>query len=255
LQYAVNDGQNMAQVLQQDDCCGFELFRPPLLGDQATTSQVRDAVLDLAEHLQDDDLALFYFSGHAEAMLVEDDLDDVYLVTHDFNAARVKRDKDAYLSLRWLRRILFEHDKASNILLILDCCYAGKFSDSAPDHYLDDLQQRLRYYFAEPNSQSPSHRGVRLALTATGASTAKEQHGHGLLTGHILAALRGQDGAVNEQGQVTFTSLFDYLDPMMSSDQRPHFFGSGGGLILATHPDLSMQKRREHQQEAQIRRP
>lgn len=151
LQYAVNDGQNMTQVLQQD-YCGFELFRPPLLGDQATTSQVRDAVLDLAEHLQDDDLALFYFSGHAEAMLVEADLDDVYLVTHDFNTARVKRDKDAYLSLRWLRRILFEHDKASNILLILDCCYAGKFSDSAPDHYLDELQQRLRYYFAEPNS-------------------------------------------------------------------------------------------------------
>src|SRR5205807_4712406 len=146
---------------------------------------------------------------------------------------------------------LFEHDKASNILLILDCCYAGKFSDSARDHYLDELQQRLRYYFTEPNSQSPSHRGIRLALTATGASTAKEQNGHGLLTGHILAALRGQDEAVNEQGQVTFTSLFDYLDPMMSSDQRPHFFGAGGGLILATHSDLSIQKRRERQQEAQ----
>lgn len=95
----VNGKPTLARILQQG-CCGFTLFHLPLLGEQATTSLVRDAVLDLANHLQEDDFALFFFSGHAEAMPIGADLDDVYLVTHDFNEARAKRDKDAYLSLR-----------------------------------------------------------------------------------------------------------------------------------------------------------
>ncbi|HEY1351605.1 MAG TPA: caspase family protein [Ktedonobacteraceae bacterium] len=77
LRFAVDDGQAIAAVLQQPPC-EFALFQPPLLGEQATTSQVREAVLDLAEALQEDDVALFFFSGHAEALVTEASLDDVY---------------------------------------------------------------------------------------------------------------------------------------------------------------------------------
>jgi hypothetical protein len=34
----------MARILQAD-CCGFELFCPALLGEQATTAQVKNAVI------------------------------------------------------------------------------------------------------------------------------------------------------------------------------------------------------------------
>jgi Caspase domain len=250
LQYAVDDGRDMAQILQQA-CCRFELFRDPLLDEQATTSQVRDAVLDLANELQEDDFALFFFSGHAEAMVVDADLDDVYLVTYDFNTSRAKRDKNAYLSLRWLRRILFEHEQAGSILLVFDCCYAGKFSESASDHYLDELQQRLRYYFAEPGAQSASWpEGIRLALTATGTSIAKEQDGHGVMTGHILNVLRGEcEQAANKQGYITFTGLFGYLKTVMPN-QQPRFFGAGDDLVLALHPHLAEQERNKREQEA-----
>jgi len=253
LKYAVHDAQEMAKALQED-YCGFELFRPdPLLGEQATTAQVRYAVFDLIDKLQDGDFGLFFFSGHAEAIPIGADIDDVYLVTHDFNAAHIKHDKSAHLSLRWLRQVLYEHEKAGSILILLDCCYAGKFGGTAPDLYLEELEQRLNYYFDSPSAQSPSRPGgVRLALTATGASTAKEENGHGLLTGYILAALRGKcEQAVNEQGQVTFHSLSDYLDTIMPSDQQPHSFGASSRLILATHPYLSAQARREREQAAQ----
>ncbi|GHO90504.1 hypothetical protein KSF_005520 [Reticulibacter mediterranei] len=39
LHYAVDDAEAMAQVLQAE-ACGFELFAPPLLGEQATTSAI-----------------------------------------------------------------------------------------------------------------------------------------------------------------------------------------------------------------------
>ena len=252
LHYAVDDGRDIAQVLQQD-YCGFELFRPPLLGEQATTSQVRDAVLDLSNQLREDDFALFFFSGHAEAIPLEADLDDVYLVTSDFNVSRIRRDRNACLSLRWLRQMLFEHDQAKHILLILDCCYAGKFADSAPNPYLDTLFQRLRYYFGEPSAQSASlPGGIRLALTATGINTAQEQDGHGLLTGPVLAALRGEcEQAVNERGEVTFTRLFGFLKTAMPVHQQPRFLGAGDELVLAIHPDRSQHQHREHEQEAQ----
>ncbi len=62
LYYAARDGKDIAEILQLTTC-SFELFRPPLLDKQATTSRVRNAVLDLADQLQDDDFALFFFSG------------------------------------------------------------------------------------------------------------------------------------------------------------------------------------------------
>jgi tetratricopeptide (TPR) repeat protein len=251
LQYAADDGRDMAQVLQQK-CCGFELFRPALLGEQATTAQVKNAVIKLAQGIQSDDSILFFFSGHAEALPIGADLDEVYLVTDDFDRDDVEIDKDSHVSLRWLRQILFEHKKARSVLLILDCCYAGKFADSAPDPYFETLSQRLRFYFGEPGAQSPSRPGgVRLALTATGDSVAKEQDGHGLLTGHLLKALQGDcEQAANERGEITFTSLFGYLKAAMP-DQSPRFFGAGDDLLLATRPHLSAQQRREREQQAQ----
>ncbi|MGH2507911.1 MAG: caspase family protein [Ktedonobacteraceae bacterium] len=252
LQYAVDDGQDIAQVLQQPSCA-FTLFRPLRLGEQATSTRIKDDVRDLANALQEDDFALFFFSGHAEALPIEANMDEVYLITDDFDTARAQRDKERDVSLSWLRQMLFEHEKIQNILIILDCCYAGKFADSAPDPYLDALQQRLRYYFGEPSAQkSPSRAGgIRLALTAIGDSTAKEQDGHGLLTGHILAALKGEcEQAIDERGQVTFTSLFGALTKAIP-EQPPRFFGAGNDLLLATHPHLSIQARRERERAKQ----
>jgi len=74
--------------------------------------------------------------------------------------------------------------------------------------------------------------------------------GHGVLTDHILAALgdpglgREYGKTANDKGQITFNSLFDYLADIMPPDQQPHFFGAGkGGMVLATHPDLSVLKK------------
>ncbi|GHO90762.1 hypothetical protein KSF_008100 [Reticulibacter mediterranei] len=251
LRYAVEDAEAMAQVLQSE-ACGFELFAAPLLGEQAPTSAIKQAILGLISSLGEQDTALFYFSGHAEAILIDANLDDVYLISHDFQPAWIRYDKDAQLSLRWLRRCFFEHERAKNILIILDCCYAGRFRDSAPDLYLDELQHRLRYYFGEPGAESLARRGgVRLALTATGETVAKEADGHGLFTGHLLAALRGeQEQAINEQGQITFASLVDYLNAVMPNAQQPHDFGANRGLILATYLAFSQEQRQRREQAA-----
>jgi hypothetical protein len=255
LDHAVDDALEMEQTLQEA-YCGFTLFQRALLGEKATTTHVREAVLNLTEELHDDDFALFYFSGHAEAMLIEGGLDDVYLVTHNFNPKHLKRDPNAHLSLRWLRQVLFEHEAASQVLIILDCCYGGNFGRTAADLYLNDLKQRLKTYFDGPSEASPSPLGsTRFALTASGPrGTALEKNGHGLMTGLMLPALQGLcEQAANENGQIMFTSLFGYLarNGTMPLERQPLIAGTGGDLLLASHPNLSQQTRREREQEVQ----
>jgi hypothetical protein len=191
LKYAAQDASDIAQVLQ--DACGFELFRSPLLEEQATTENLRQAVLDLADELNDHDFLIFYFSGHGEPIKVQADLDDVYLVTHDFKASHVKRNQSSHLSMRWLREVLYEHEKAVDVLLILECCYAGNMGQTSPDLYRDELIQRFSYYFdSPPPTSNASQRGLRITLAATiPGAIAYERDGHGLMTGFMFPALRG----------------------------------------------------------------
>ncbi|RAQ94227.1 caspase family protein [Thermogemmatispora tikiterensis] len=249
LQWTEADACGMAEVLQQNGC-GFRLVVPPVVGAQATTEQVRKAVVQLALELQQGDFGLVFFSGHAEALPGEAGLDEVYLVTADFDPAHLKVDSGTHLSFRWLRQVLFEHPRARQILLILDCCYGGTFAESAPDPYRDELQRRLRYYFGEPGERSPAPAGgVRLALTATGLEPAREQDGHGLLTGQLLTILRGEvPEAADEEGNVTFARLFAFLAQALR-EQGPRFYGAGGELILARHPALAQARWRSRAQD------
>lgn len=62
LAFAEADAEAMAAVLQER--CHFELFQPPLLGEQATSDALRKAVLRLARDRAPEDVILLYFSGH-----------------------------------------------------------------------------------------------------------------------------------------------------------------------------------------------
>src|SRR2546421_1377670 len=82
LKYAVHDAADLAHVLQD---CGYELFRSPLVGELATTEQLRKAALALAKAITDDDMVVFYFSGHGVFKVFNDSVEDVYLITDDFD--------------------------------------------------------------------------------------------------------------------------------------------------------------------------
>jgi hypothetical protein len=199
----------------------------------------------LARQLQAGDFGLVFFSGHAETLPRDADGDEVYLVTADFDPADLTVDPAAHLSFRWLRQVLFEHERAAQLLLILDCCYGGKFAESAPDPSREELERRLSSSFGEPGERSPAPAGsVRLALTATGLEPAREQDGHGLLTGQLLKLLRGEvPEAADEEGKVTFTRACAHLAQTLR-EQPPRFYGAGGDLVLARYPKLAQARRR-----------
>jgi hypothetical protein len=250
LNHATADAGAMAEVLQQH--CNFELLEPPLLNEQATSDRVKDAVRRLARNRSADDFLLLYFSGHGQPMFIEAERRDIYLATSNFSELDVEEDEAAHFSMRWLRDKLYLPTKAGRVLLILDCCYAGDIDRTASDPYLEELQQRINYYFGRPGSASEARQGgLRLALTATGHnSKALEKDGHGLMTGLLLPALRGEVNAVLEvenQGQVSIQRVHRYLEITMPLEQKPSLSGdfAGRSCILASYPERADELRRK----------
>src|SRR6266702_2442461 len=167
LNYAINDAEAMARILQEQ--CGFTLPIPPLIGAEATSSNVKKAVLAFARQRTDADFLLLYFSGHGQPMTVSGDQSDIYLVTSDFSESETEEDDTMHCSMRWLQDKLYLPTQAGKVLLVLDCCYAGNMGRTASDPYLEDLKARIYKYFGAPGSASGARSGgLRLALTATG---------------------------------------------------------------------------------------
>jgi uncharacterized caspase-like protein len=192
LPHAISDAQAMAVVLQQH--CHFEVFESmPLLGQYATSDAIKKAIRAFARVRTDDDFLLLYFSGHALPLSVDAGREAVYLGSADLDPQDVKEDENAHISFQWIREVLFEKTQAGRVLLMLDCCFAGDIARTTSDHYLEELRQRIRYYFEAPSADSQARRGgLRVALTATGhGQPAYEGRAYGLMTGYLLPALSG----------------------------------------------------------------
>jgi hypothetical protein len=248
LNYAITDAEAIAGVLQQH--CNFELVESLLLGENATSERVKKAVRRLARQRADEDFLLLYFSGHGQPMTVEVEQPDVYFVTSDFDEVDVEEDEDSHFSMRWLSEKLYKATEAGRVLVILDCCYAGDIGRTGPNPYLEEIQARIKKYLGAPSAESGTRSGgLRLALTATGHNTkALEKDGHGLMTGLLLPALRGEVDAVLEtenQGQISLQRLHRYLEIMMPTEQKPSLSGdfASRSCILASYPERAAELR------------
>jgi WD40 repeat protein len=176
-------------------------------------------------------------------MDVEAGRNEIYLGTHDFIEKQVEQDETLHLSLPWLRDKLYQHAEARKVLLVLDCCYSGEVGRSGPDPYLEELQQRLSYYFGKPGAAigTPTG-GLRQALTATGHNmSAQENQAHGQMTSFLLPALRGEVLEIlGRQKLLTLWRLVDYLKENYKQPPKPALSGDDAGqdCILAYFPSI-----------------
>jgi WD40 repeat protein len=252
LNYALNDAESMAQTLQEH--CGFTLLQPPLLGSDATSANVKKAVLALARERTDTDFLLLYFSGHGQPMTIGGDQPDIYLVTSDFSERDTEEDENLHCSMRWLREKLYLPTQSGKVLLVLDCCYAGNMGRTSPDPYLEDLKMRINTYFGAPGTASGARSGgLRLALTATGHNQpAHEEEGRGTMTRRLLECLQGNvDNVIDldDRGNVSLQRLHDYLLQVMPVDQNPSVSGdyAGKSCVLANYEQRATELRqRKH---------
>src|SRR5262252_3978519 len=162
-----------------------------------------------------DDVLLVYFSGHGKLdqsgrlHLCMQDTDSTDLLSTAVSSARISEFVDA--------------SRARNVVIVLDCCYAGAFRGG-------ELGQAMagpgRYVLT-------SCRGTQLANDAT------VENGTSYFTQHLVDGLLGSAADQDEDGYVTFSDLYAYIDRKLreTGKQIPQRRVDGDGDVsLARRP-------------------
>jgi hypothetical protein len=162
-----------------------------------------------------DDLLLVYFSGHGKLdqsgrlHLCMQDTDSTDLLSTAVSSARINEFAGA--------------SRARNVVIVLDCCYAGAFRGSDLG---DAVAGPGRYVLA-------SCRGTQLANDAT------VENGTSFFTQHLVDGLLDAAADQDGDGYVTFSDLYAYVDRRLreTGKQIPQRRVDGDGDVrLAKRP-------------------
>lgn len=139
---------------------------------------------------------LLYYSGHGAPSDTGG-----YLVTQDGTSAEPGLPMSELLQLA-------TQSKASEILIILDCCFAG---DIGTVPYTD---------LPGGSAMTQLRQGMTILAAAGAHELAKELGGHGVFTNLVIGALAG--GAADVRGRVSAASVYGFVEQALGPwDQRP----------------------------------
>jgi hypothetical protein len=210
----LKDAQDIYNLLVSPHHCGYVPDNVQLLLDsQATQTNLRQALVTVAQRSNAESSVLLYISSHGgqvefgphagEYLLPVDadctsgaSLAQTAIVGSDFTDA--------------LRAI-----PARKLVVIFDCCHAGGIGQpknaDAPvlkgglsDSYYDRLQQG-------------TGRVILASSRSTESSYVIPGEDNSLFTQHLLAGLRG--GIASDDGLIRIFDLFEYVQPKVTSDQ------------------------------------
>lgn len=156
----------------------------------------KELLKEMIDHLfsGDDEIALFYFSGHGYM-----DKSGGYLVTPDY------RNYEEGISMNDVL-IMANNSKVKHKIIILDCCYSGTMVAPVLDHAM----------------MSHINQGVTILTSSSKDQVAVEVNGQGVFTGLLVEALNG--GAADIVGHITPGSLYAYIERALGPwEQTPLF--------------------------------
>jgi len=221
LKYPLNDIEEVRHLLEESELCGFEDIQ--ILANPGR-GEAHEAVEHLTADSNQDDLILFYFSGHGK--LAQDG--SVSLVLSDTKENRLHSTGLLDDQLR----ILFNASRARQRVIILDCCYSGAVGEEgfkrASGDAVEAMAQQIKgtFVLAASNKFQP-------------AMECAESKGSAF-TSCLVEGVRTGAAAEKGSGSVTLARLGEYLarEVPLRSNQQPKFwdFGGVGGTVIAQVP-------------------
>lgn len=189
----VNDANAVSSVLARngDDTVNFDV-KKLVDGEVDTKGKLKGAIREC--FAGNDDVALFYFSGHGFI-----DAIGGYIVTPDYS-------KDDWgVSMQEILTIVND-SKCHNRVVILDCCHSG---------FMGSIT-------STGQTGAIVNDGVTILTASKSDELATETNGHGVFTALLLDALKG--GASDITGHITPGGIYAYIDRALGSwQQRPVF--------------------------------
>lgn len=166
-----------------------------LTDEQATRKAIEERFERLAE-CDEDDVVVVAFSGHGS--------ETHELVTHDADVYDLERScVPLDVLTEWFSRI-----PARRLVCVLDCCFSGGMG--AKVLRVDSVPRDIRSVDTRLEELSGEGRLILTASKANEAAFENKRLGHGLLTHHLLEALRGAE-EVRDAGKVPVFRLLEFV--------------------------------------------
>ncbi|MGZ4864915.1 MAG: caspase family protein [Halobacteriota archaeon] len=219
---ARNDSEELYDRLKGDSEFEYEIPEP-LIGSQATSQAIREALSKYFWHPKDAcELALFYFSGHGEH---DAEYEEGYIAPYD-----MKPESPIVFGIKMNELVrIISNSPHTNTITVLDCCYSGWAAEGARGMRPDATEEfkvqadafgrkEGRYVLASSAKDQPSKE--RCVSDET-----NKRHYHGALTSYLLEGLdKG-----NEDGIVTYHDLSVYVDNKLRENTTQCCTGIGSG--------------------------
>lgn len=193
----INDAEEIGKMLSEngDGSPNFEVKYALNLKTKAELYHHLNSLFNEGEA----DIALFYFSGHGT------DLINGKLVTPDYNGM------DAGIAMSEILSMA-NKSKSKNKIIILDCCYSGKFGEDGVTNSNESVLASGVTIITASNRDESSLE----------VSTDDGIPGHGVFTELLIQGLKG--GAADVGGNITPASLYSFVDQSLGMwEQRPLF--------------------------------
>ncbi|UPK71187.1 caspase domain-containing protein [Chitinophaga filiformis] len=191
LKGCVNDAMEVARLLDTN-ADGSPNFDVMVSNNVKTRSVLKSLIADLFK--SDDEIGLFYFSGHGYFTDIGG-----YIVTPDFSRY------DEGISMDEILKIV-SRSNARHKIVILDCCHAGAMGTTT----------------VTGTNTAFLKEGVIILASSRDTEVSVEKSGQGVFTRLLVDALKG--GAADIGGEVTPGNIYSYIDKALGRwEQRPVF--------------------------------
>lgn len=221
----LRDVEAFGNVLANPEISGFSVTS--LINEKMET--VRNGVADFFAKRSEDDLLLFYYSGHG----LRDERGHLYLA---LPGTRASAPRAISLDAAFLRDEM-SASRARRQVIVLDCCHAGavalaggKSGTGQPNLVKTDF--------------NPGGHGIYILAASSADESAFEVEGQSIYTRHLVDALL-TGAAAPEKADITVDDLHNYVLRRVASDapMQPKRWVDEGTepLVIARNPDPTPQ--------------
>lgn len=206
------DAEAVAQLLCDPTLCGY----PPsqvrlLLDEQATKSNIVDALRELAATAKPDDTVVIFYSGHGGRKIDAPEYAG-YLYPSDY----VPGDPDGTGLLSEELTELLNAIPAARVVLLMDACHAEASAHVKAEGENKGMLAGFRDSTLEKLS-SGNGRVIIASCREAEVSMTSSWRGHSLFTHFLLEGLRGQARGADD-GTVRVLDLFAYLSEQVPAN-------------------------------------
>ena len=226
LNYAHRDAEELCQLLCSESGGNFKKQNINLLtNENATKSNIEDALYDFLKKPDEDDLVIIFFACHGAP---DPDIpENIYLLPYDTNPEKIA---STGIQMRAIDSVLKHTLSSKKVIIFADACHSGNIGGGigkemkvrAGDE--ESMNELINKYLRD---LTQSEEGIALLTSAEAREVARESQkwggGHGVFTHFVLEGMKGAADR-DKNGIITVGELFEYVREKVkeATDNRQH---------------------------------